>query len=353
MRIGKFSSFVLMAVLIGSILLSLPAVHAGGGPNVNINVDSVPEGAGYIYVNGTAITTLKNYNWAIGKWYNLTAVPYIVATPGQVRYRFDHWDDIGAKGTGGTDNLDLYVVPAGDSWVTATYVEQFYFNVTSTNNLGNPTGGGWYDDGRNILSTITTPVVFPTIKYYTDGYIGTGDMNSWTAINITQTGTPAIHQYTTCAWYFVNIYRYDVTSSHGLVTGSTSGWYAANNPITSSIPPSVKINGILYDAIGWTGTGSIPSGTGNDIGTVPITAPTTLNWVWSGGSSISISIINVAIVLSSLLGLVGLIVGIKIVEGISNDETQDLKMPMMVILILIVAIVVLIQFANIFQSWGF
>lgn len=160
---------------------------------VSITITSNPAGSGFVSVDGTPVITPATFNWDSGDTHTITANSQVTVVAEQSQCVFNQWvsTSIGAQSTSNY----TYTVPSGTETVTANYLHQYFFQVTSP--YGNPAGQGWYNAGTPISSTVTTP----SNGYTTTGWTGSGSLASTGGtFDSNATGTFTINQYTSCTW---------------------------------------------------------------------------------------------------------------------------------------------------------
>lgn len=91
--------------------------------------------------------------------HNVTIPNIIEMQPGEIRAIFSGWSDGGEykkiKGSNEmNDNITRAILMNGSKELFALYKTQYRMNVTSQDNVGNPTGTGWYDSGAQAHYSI-------------------------------------------------------------------------------------------------------------------------------------------------------------------------------------------------------
>ncbi|MGD0550542.1 MAG: lamin tail domain-containing protein [Candidatus Bathyarchaeia archaeon] len=125
--------------------LSTMGQSNGGG--VSITITSLPEGSGFVNVDGSAIVTPGTFTWIDGETHNLEAISPVSGGSG-VRYVWVSWSDGGAQ-------AHTYTTPSSGQTVTANYKTQFYITVTSS--YGSPTSSEWVDERQDYATSVTSP----------------------------------------------------------------------------------------------------------------------------------------------------------------------------------------------------
>jgi len=136
---------------------------------VSITITSNPvTGAGFVKVDGAAITTPATFTWTVGSTHTLEALSP-VAGPTGTRYVWTSWSD------GGTQT-HTYIVPSSSETVAANYKTQYCLTVrtsglgTYTTNVYNGTTilgtatdaapyTGWFEEGCLILLNVDSSIV--------------------------------------------------------------------------------------------------------------------------------------------------------------------------------------------------
>ncbi len=145
-------------------------------------------------------------------------------------------------------------------------------------NISPAVGDYWFDEGGT--QNVTADAFYDTglgVSYVNKGWKGTGsvedsDLNS---------GTVTITQPSTLTWQWTKQYFLTIVSEHGQVTGDSPGWYVEGTEVSLGVDtPYVESENVRYQAVGWTGSGSIGDGSGTSTGAFTMTAPTRVEWTW-------------------------------------------------------------------------
>ncbi|MBN1809926.1 MAG: PKD domain-containing protein, partial [Planctomycetes bacterium] len=109
--------------------------------------------------------------------------------------------------------------------VTVTWTTQYYLTVVSDH--GTPAGEGWYDDGSNAVSFVTSPAEETSdTRWRCTGFTGTGSAPaSGTGAS---TGTFVLDEPSTVTWGWVQQWHVDVTVTPGGAGTVSSDPFAAD-----------------------------------------------------------------------------------------------------------------------------
>jgi hypothetical protein len=180
----------------------------------SITVTSSPSGAGYVKVDGNAITTPCVVFWTIGSNHTLQAISP-VSGPAGTQYVWTGWSDNGAQ-------THTYTVPSSSATVTANYKTQYYLAVNNAGH-GTASGQGWYDPGSNAAFSTSPANVSggAGIQYLFINWTGAGTGSysgsaSSYSVTISNPITETVNWQTQ---YFLT-----VSSAYGTPT-SGQGWY--------------------------------------------------------------------------------------------------------------------------------
>jgi hypothetical protein len=132
-------------------ITSAPQVGSGG----------TATGSGYIVVDGSDYDTPHVFEWTSGNTHNVTAYSNRTVTPNVEQYYFVSWSNAGARS-------QSYVVPEGDTSITATFVQQFKHIITSSPFTGNLI---IKYNGTDYSSPYTTPWVSTNNVFSLDAYL--------------------------------------------------------------------------------------------------------------------------------------------------------------------------------------
>ncbi len=132
--------------------------------------------------------------------------------------------------------------------VVGNYKTQYYLTVTSPYGSPTPTSG-WFDDGANIVASVTTPWTGPTdTRYVCTGWTGTG------SVPPSGGGPPAtftITQASNITWNWKTQYYLTVkTNPPGIATILGEGWYDASATPTLTAPPVINYQFSYWDVDG-------------------------------------------------------------------------------------------------------
>jgi uncharacterized repeat protein (TIGR02543 family) len=233
-------------------------------------------------------------------WYDLNSVATITATspiPGGAgtRSAFSGW-------TGDLVSTVLVESVTMDAPKTITANWRTQVELTLISPYGGVTGGGWYDQGANVMILVTSPQTgSPGTRYAFAAW--TGDIV--TTISLATSVTMDAPKTITANWQ--TQYYLTADTTHGNVTGS--GWYAAGTRVMVQVPSTeVTDGGKVWDFTGWTG-----DATGTDAAAnVTMSGPQTVVANWrerTSGLAIDTGIFLFVLIaiLAGVLLLVGLL----------------------------------------------
>jgi hypothetical protein len=237
---------------------------------VSITITSSPiTGAGFVKVDGVAITTPATFTWTVGSTHTLEALSP-VAGPTGTRYVWTSWSD------GGTQT-HTYIVPSNSETVTANYKTQYCLTVRTSGLgtyttkvyhgatiLGTATDAapytGWFEEGSLILLNVDSPIVDGSKRFVFTQWSGDAagtsrpvslTMNSpkdvtasyKTQYQITVTASPSGAlggtfkvTYTQCGTTYSNVQK----------TTPWTEWADAGTTVTVSEPQDI-VNGYKFD----------------------------------------------------------------------------------------------------------
>jgi uncharacterized repeat protein (TIGR03803 family) len=205
--------------------------------------------------------------------------------------------------------------------MTQPYALQANFAI-NTNDITSSAGA---NGTISPLGTIWVPyngstnfIITPNTNYHITNVVVDGSSigvtNSYTFLNVTNGGQ------TVAAFFGINQYTLNVTSPWGnptLAGTTTNNWNAL---IIASVNSPITNGSTQYVCVGWTGSGSVTSGSGTNT-SFNLTNNSTLTWQWvinSPGSSVT----NLALASlgSTITGSNGKNWG-KLIDGITNGYT--------------------------------
>lgn len=198
------------------------------------------------------------------------------------------WVCIGFNGSGSVptwspqDSITFTInAPTTITWNWADLSSVCSLVVVSPSNMGNPQpyGTTYWLPGSGVNAQVTTPWYdsYPTgIRDSCTGFTGTGSApSSGTASSVSFT----INTHSTLNWYWQRQYRFDVNNPSGFdtpVPPAGQHWYNDGTIITASVTSPWQ-DTIVCE--GYTGTGSISSGSGSWV-QFTIDTYTTITWNW-------------------------------------------------------------------------
>lgn len=199
--------------------------------SVAVTFTSSPAGAGYITVNGTAVTTPYTVNFANpSDTYTVVANSPVGTVAGQSQYVYSSWNDSGAQ----THSITI----STSQTYTATFQLQYYLTVTGGNS---PSGAGWVNSGST--TTASNAWIWGLSggqrQALTNWQLDTVNQNPSRSNTGTFT-TPSItmNTYHTAAFVSTTQYYLTVTGGNGITYGTPSptsdNWYDSGTSTTVS-----------------------------------------------------------------------------------------------------------------------
>lgn len=133
-----------------------------------ITVTSDQSGAGFVNVDGAAITTPQIFNWVVGSTHTVAANPSVPCGSG-CQYAWSSWSD------GGTQSHQIKV-PSTSSVYAAIFQQQYYLAVDSAHGSSVP-GSGWFNVGATVVPSVSSPVGGGAgTQYVCTGWGGSGSV---------------------------------------------------------------------------------------------------------------------------------------------------------------------------------
>jgi hypothetical protein len=187
-----------------NVTMNGPVTEIANLAQVQVTVDSSPEGTGYVAVDGTPISTPQIFNWTVGSTHTLSAQS-VVDCGSECQYTFSGWSD-------GGEQSRQYVATTNETVTakfTATEVPEVQITIDS-----DPEGSGFVTiSGDNgTMQPVTTP-------YTVTGH--PGDQGLWVA-------TPTVACGDNCQYLFVSW----TSPSIGNVTTPTLNYTVPSNSET-------------------------------------------------------------------------------------------------------------------------
>jgi len=162
--------------------------------------------------------------------------------------------------------------------ITFNWNEQFWIQVNSGHD--SPTASQWVDQGGSLTVSVTSPAdESGGTRYNCTGY--TLDSDAPVTDGSTTYGFTNVQAAHTITFNWIAQYKFTVASDHDSpVPGVGDHWYDTGTHIDASVTsPADESGGTRYRCTGYTGTGSLSSGSGTSVG-FDIGAPSTLTWNW-------------------------------------------------------------------------
>ncbi|MFA4985940.1 MAG: CFI-box-CTERM domain-containing protein [Candidatus Brocadiia bacterium] len=197
------------------------------------------------------------------------------------------WVCSGFIGTGNFAPLgqatSVSVVITRASTITWTWKIQYRLRIfnppgATIGGISPVVGDYWYyaDATQDVVSTpfhdTGTGVMYKNLGWTGTGSVVDGEFFS---------GTITINQPSSLTWQWERQVFLSVVSQYGQQTGSPAGWYPEGSEVAlGAQSPYYATDDTRYVIGGWTGTGSIGSGTASDTGTHVITQPSSITWIW-------------------------------------------------------------------------
>ncbi|MGB9561236.1 MAG: InlB B-repeat-containing protein, partial [bacterium] len=193
-----------------------------------------------------------------------------------VRFICTGWTGTGSVPSSGSTNSVSFRITENSS-ITWNWRREVRLTISSAFDSPNPPNGAhWYTSG----STITASVNLIDGDMVCIGYYGSGSVSNGLDTSVTFTITTP----TTITWLWTELsgtVTLNVSSERGSPVPSRGiHYYPAGTSITAYVPDSIiTIGDTRYLVSGYTGTGSVSSGSGARVSFV-ITTNSTLTWNW-------------------------------------------------------------------------
>jgi hypothetical protein len=200
------------------------------GTKYQITFDQVGVGSDFndpiVIIDGTPYDRLSlpvSFWWDDGTTHSFSFFSPLIVTSDAKQFV---WESTTGLSTLQTDSIT--VTMSGS--VTGNYKTQFYLRVNSPYDSPTPTSG-WFDDGTNIIASITSHVSGPpSTQYVCTGWTGTGSVpGSGTTTSVTFT----INEPSSITWNWKTQYYLTVTSPYD--TPSGEGWYDSGSTAHASL----------------------------------------------------------------------------------------------------------------------
>jgi len=201
------------------------------------------------------------------------SVPLYLDEEENSRRRFNRWNVGGNRIQTFKISMDTPV-----NWV-AYYVRQYRYETTTPYGTIHGDFTGWYDYRTRLRTYVEQYVIVGGgDRYACTGWIATGSLSDGAS---NDTGYFRLTAPTTVLWQWAKQYYFDVSTPHGQVYGSTTGWYSEGATLASYVDSPVAIDDDRrWVCVGWTGTGSIGDGSVSYTGQFQITQETTVVFNW-------------------------------------------------------------------------
>ncbi|MFA4985438.1 MAG: CFI-box-CTERM domain-containing protein [Candidatus Brocadiia bacterium] len=222
-------------------------------------------------------------SWENTYTYSVAAPQYQIETPQNRRYRFDNWSDGGAMSHSLKVTGDMV---ATNQPIVANYVQQYWLATVSPFPVTAPIDG-YYDTGYRVISNASQLIDVTPFKerYFCEGWTATG-------VNLASDITEAnflITSATLLTWKYRQEFTLIINNDQGVSTGDNNGWYEVGTTLHCSVDPSITNGNSRMACGGYTGTGSLGSGSTNDTGMFQLNAASTITWIWQGQYYVSFS----------------------------------------------------------------
>ena len=203
---------------------------------------------------------------------------------GTTQYVATGWTGTGSVGSGTGTNVSFNIT--NNSTLTWLWRTNYLLTATAgANGSITPNGSTYVARGANQSYTITPNANYSVTSVTVDG-TNAGTPASYTFTNVTTTHTLQVA-------FGLNQFTLTVASAYGTPTpgGTTTNVY--NTLINAYIPsPVTNANGTTqYVATGWTGTGSVGSGTSTNV-SFNITNNSTLTWLWQTNVWVNLNVLG-------------------------------------------------------------
>jgi len=142
------------AIATTSIASATTILTSGTAPSVTITLDSFPQGAELVTVDGNLVVTPTVFSWQIGSTHNVSAVSSLSCGP-SCRFVFEAWSD-------GGEQTHTITVPNSSWTCMAVYQQQYLLTIKSTAGGTAAPATGWQNVYAKlpILATPNTGFIF-------------------------------------------------------------------------------------------------------------------------------------------------------------------------------------------------
>ncbi len=226
---------------------------------VNVTITTSVGAGTKVIVDGVEKNAPYQATWDAGSAHTIN-VPSPQNVDAGTRYVFDSWSD------GGSQSHTVLVYT--DSTFSANLNTQYLVTINSDH--GNPSGGGWYNQGETAQISINTPVAGGSgTRYVFQSWAGTGS-GSYSGTN--NPATVTVNEAITETVNWTTQYFLTINSDYGNPTGE--GWYDAGTTAQFSVENEVTVNNdTKYQFTSWTGTGAGAYSGANNPGSVVMNDP--------------------------------------------------------------------------------
>ncbi|MDZ7815645.1 MAG: CFI-box-CTERM domain-containing protein [Planctomycetota bacterium] len=222
-------------------------------------------------------TQTVRVGWENTYEYEVNAPTYQLEQPEDMRWVYDRWDN-------GGDQTQMFTVDGTDALnvddFLAHYRKQHYFSMQYPPTVTGVTGpaDGYYDEGTQIVATAPSMIV---VTAFEERYF----CNGWEVAELGLTSDVAEAQFyltdnSTLVWLFTHEFSLLVDNDRGQSTGAAGGWYEEGSSITVSVNEFLEEGDSRWAVTGYTGSGSVGSGSGSSTGQFTIVGPTVVSWHW-------------------------------------------------------------------------
>jgi hypothetical protein len=233
---------------------------------VQVTIDSSPNGANYVIIDGTHISTPKTYNWVIGSIHTVAASSLVAGEVG-TRYSFNSWSDAG------TQTHD-FTVPAIQTILTANYNTQYQLTAKTNFGTTTPLDGSWFDAGAKVTIKSDAPSAADGESYVFGGW--KGSFGGYTG-GINPSGEFVMNGPISEETTWQHIFELKIISAYGVTTGA--GWYEVGQIEKASVDRS-KISSDNDSQIVFIGWGGDASGIATTSNPIIMDGPKTATTAW-------------------------------------------------------------------------
>jgi hypothetical protein len=229
--------------------------------------------------HGNPVPTSGSFNYTFGAQVSCSVVSPV--TEGNMIWTCTGWSGTGSVSSGtGTSTTFTITQDSSIIWNWQGTPVKRSLNVVSAHGTSNPTVGTHnYEHGLSVTVSVPSPVNEGNTVWTCTGWTGTGSVTSGSDTSATFTITQ--DSSITWNWQGAPVQRsLTVVSDHGTCSPSVGiHVYDHGSSVTYSVVSPVTEGNLVWTCTGWTGMGSVSSGSGTSV-TFAVTQDSTLTWNW-------------------------------------------------------------------------